>query len=120
MAVMLLHIQGTIASVNGTIQFGAGVGHTTECYGITYAPSISYADDFATDTTERYQPVLGTVAYDDANKRMNVTTATGANGKASGRLKSYKFCEGAQQFDVTLPLAQTGISSVWSPILLMD
>ncbi len=41
---------GTIASVNGTIQFIAGKGHTTECYGITYAPSISYSDDFTTDT----------------------------------------------------------------------
>jgi hypothetical protein len=39
---------------------------------------------------------------------MNVTTATGANGKASGRLKSYKFCEGAQQFDVTLPTGADG------------
>ena len=39
---------------------------------------------------------------------MNVTTATGANGKASGRLKSYKFCEGAQQFDVTLPVGANG------------
>ncbi len=57
---------------------------------------------------ERYQPVLGTVAYDDTNKRMNVTTTTGANGKASGRLKSYKFCEGAQQFDVTLPVGADG------------
>ncbi len=55
-----------------------------------------------------YQPVLGTVTYDDANKRMNVTTASGANGKASGRLKSYKFCEGAQQFDVTLPVGDSG------------
>ncbi len=55
-----------------------------------------------------YQPVLGTVAYDDANKRMNVTTTSGANGKASGRLKSYKFCEGAQQFDVTLPVGADG------------
>jgi hypothetical protein len=87
---------------------------------LTFAPSESYADDFSTDTTERYQAVTGTIAYDDANKRMNVTTATGANGKASGRLKSYKFCEGAQQFDVTLPTAQTGISSVSLPILLMD
>ena len=52
-------------------------------------------------TTERYQAVTGTAAYDDTNKRMNITTAEGANGKASGRLKSYKFCEGAQQFDVT-------------------
>jgi hypothetical protein len=56
----------------------------------------------------RYQPVLGTVAYDDINKRMNVTTMTGVNGKASGRLKSYKFCEGAQQFDVTLPVGDSG------------
>jgi len=56
----------------------------------------------------RYQPVLGTVAYDDINKRMSVTTTTGANGKASGRLKSYKFCEGAQQFDVTLPVGDSG------------
>ncbi len=55
-----------------------------------------------------YQPVLGTVAYDDVNKRMNVITTTGANGKASGRLKSYKFCEGAQQFDVTLPVGDSG------------
>ncbi len=56
----------------------------------------------------RYQPVLGTVAYDDINKRMNVTTMTGANGKASGRLKSYKFREGTQQFDVTLPVGADG------------
>jgi len=56
----------------------------------------------------RYQPVLGTVAYDDINKRMNVTTMTGTNGKASGRLKSYKFREGAQQFDVTLPVGDSG------------
>ncbi|MDR9817630.1 MAG: hypothetical protein RJR34_12880 [Candidatus Methanoculleus thermohydrogenotrophicum] len=39
---------------------------------------------------------------------MNVTTAEDANGKASGRLKSYKFCEGAQQFDVTLPAGANG------------
>lgn len=77
-------------------------------YEITSSPSISYADDFTTDTTERYQAVSGTVTYVDANKRMNVTTATGANGKASGRLKSYKFCEGAQQFDVTLPVGADG------------
>ena len=32
----------------------------------------------AAATTERYQPVLGTVAHDDANKRMNVTTAAGS------------------------------------------
>ena len=71
---------------------------------MSFIPTTAYADDFATDTTERYQAVPGTVAYDDTNKRMNVTTATeDANGKASGRLKSYKFCEGAQQFDVTLP-----------------
>jgi len=56
----------------------------------------------------RYQPVLGTVAYDDINKWMNITTAAGVNGKASGRLKSYKFCEGAQQFDVTLPVGDSG------------
>jgi hypothetical protein len=74
----------------------------------TIAPSVSYSDDFATDTTERYQPVFGTVTYDDTNNRMNVTTAAGANGKASGRLKSYKFCEGAQQFDVTLPIGEDG------------
>jgi len=79
-----------------------------EVYEITSSPSISYADDFTSDTTERYQAVTGTVAYDDVNKRMNVTTAAGANGKASGRLKSYKFCEGAQQFDVTLPVGDSG------------
>ena len=79
-----------------------------EIYRLSVTPSISYADDFTTDTSERYQAVTGTVAYDDANKRMNVTTATGANGKASGRLKSYKFCEGAQQFDVTLPVGADG------------
>ena len=75
-------------------------------------PSISYSDDFTSDTVSgangRYQAVTGTVAYDNANKRMNITTAAGANGKASGRLKSYKFCEGAQQFDVTLPVGADG------------
>ncbi len=75
---------------------------------IAYRPGESYSDDFTSDTTERYQPVLGTVAYDDANKRMNVTTATGANGKASGRLKSYKFCEGSQIYDVLLPTGADG------------
>jgi hypothetical protein len=84
-----------------------GVSHVSYT-GISITPSESYADDFATDTTERYQPVTGTVAYDDVNKRMNVTTATEANGKASGRLKSYKFCEGAQQFDVMLPVGADG------------
>ncbi len=75
---------------------------------LTAYPSVSYADDFASDTTERYQAVTGTVAYDDVNKRMNVTTATGANGKASGRLKSYKFCEGSQIYDVLLPTGADG------------
>jgi hypothetical protein len=79
---------------------------------ITYRPSISYTDDFTTDTVSgangRYQAVTGTVAYDDVNKRMNVTTATGANGKASGRLKSYKFTEGSQIYDVTLPTGADG------------
>lgn len=75
---------------------------------VTYTPSISYADGFTSDTTERYQAVEGTVAYDDINKRMNVTTATGVNGKASGRLKSYKFCEGSQIYDVLLPTGADG------------
>jgi hypothetical protein len=89
-------------------------GHTvpTKVHSLTYSPSISYSDDFTTDTVTgangRYQAVTGTVAYDDTNKRMNVTTAAGANGKASGRLKSYKFCEGAQQYDVTLPVGDDG------------
>ena len=39
---------------------------------------------------------------------MNIITEAGANGKASGRLKSYKSCEGAQQFDVTLPVGDSG------------
>lgn len=83
---------------------------TSTCYfhDLTVSPSISYADEFSTDTTERYQAVTGTVAYDDANKRMNVTTAEGANGKASGRLKSYKFCEGSQIYDVLLPTGADG------------
>jgi len=95
-----------------SVNFGIGVTSPgiagTTISNITIAPSISYADDFATDTTERYQPVLGTVAYDDTNKRMNVTTAAGANGKASGRLKSYKFCEGSQIYDVLLPTGADG------------
>lgn len=95
------------------LTFVAGVWADTSnlddiIYEITATPSISYADNFAADTTERYQVVTGTVAYDNTNKRMNVTTATGANGKASGRLKSYKFCEGAQQYDVTLPTGADG------------
>jgi len=89
-------------------QIGAAKNITCEVYDLSFKPTISYADDFSTDTTERYQAVTGTVTYDDTNKRMNVTTATGANGKASGRLKSYKFCEGAQQFDVTLPVGADG------------
>ncbi len=90
------------------LRVGTGSGITAYITSFTVSPSISYADNFTTDTTERYQPVYGTVAYDDTNKRMNVTTASGANGKASGRLKSYKFCEGAQQFDVTLPVGEDG------------
>jgi hypothetical protein len=39
---------------------------------------------------------------------MNIITEAGANGKASGRLKSYKFREGAQQFDITLPVGDSG------------
>jgi hypothetical protein len=84
------------------------VAAPTELYEIAYLPPESYADDFTTDTSVRYQPVLGTVAYDDTNKRMTVTTATGANGKASGRLKSYKFCEGSQIYDVLLPTGADG------------
>lgn len=92
------------------------IGHSLkspiEIYEITTSPSISYSDNFTTDTVSgangRYQAVTGSNAYDDINKRMNVTTATGANGKASGRLKSYKFCEGSQQFDVTLPVGADG------------
>ena len=45
---------------------------------VSYAPSISYADNFTSDTTERYQAVLRTFAYDNTNKRVNVTTATEA------------------------------------------
>lgn len=79
---------------------------------LTYAPSISYSDDFTADTVTgangRYQAVTGTVVYDDTNKRMNVVTASGANGKASGRLKSYKFCEGSQIYDVLLPTGADG------------
>ena len=71
-----------------------------------YGEELTYISP--TGTIGRYQAVTGTVAYDGANKRMNITTATGANGKASGRLKSYKFCEGPQQFDVTLPVGADG------------
>jgi hypothetical protein len=93
-----------------TIRVFSGNDFTSykKVYGISHLPSVSYADDFSTDTTERYQAVTGTVAYDDANKRMNVTTASGANGKASGRLKSYKFCEGSQIYDVLLPTGADG------------
>ena len=80
----------------------------TIVYDVSVSPSVSYSDDFTSDTTERYQAVTGTVAYDDVNKRMNVITATGANGKASGRLKSYKFTEGSQIYDVTLPTGADG------------
>lgn len=92
----------------GIVRYTSITSKTIWIKDFSVSPTISYADDFSTDTTERYQAVTGTVAYDDANKRMNVTTATGANGKASGRLKSYKFCEGAQQFDVTLPDGDSG------------
>lgn len=88
------------------------VGGVVTVYELSYSPSISYSDDFTSDTVSgangRYQAVTGTVAYDNVNKRMNVITATGANGKASGRLKSYKFTEGSQIYDVTLPTGADG------------
>jgi len=68
---------------------------------LTYLPSISYSDDFTTDTTERYQPVLGTVAYDDTNKRMTITAEAGVTAKT--RLKSYKQLEGAYKRKLHLP-----------------
>ena len=73
------------------------------------APSISYADDFTTDTVSgangRYQAVEGTVAYDDVNKRMTITAGAGVTAKT--RLKSYTQLEGAYKRKLHLPATGT-------------
>ncbi len=76
---------------------------------VSYAPPISYSDDFTSDTVSgangRYQAVTGTVAYDDVNKRMTITAGAGVTAKT--RLKSYTQLEGVYKRKLHLPATGT-------------
>jgi hypothetical protein len=90
----------TISNVNGSIIPDlTAFDPTTGAYLI---PAITYSDNFAADTSIRYQTVTGTVAY-NAGKWLDLTIAAGAGNYVRERLKDYQFGSGGRLKTFTLP-----------------